>query len=73
GQDWYYGRGIAPDKHPLKGYINFQGCMHCESQKVKVIAAQWSVSYHSGDRYWDYEIVCEECGQYTQRSFAEND
>lgn len=73
GQKWYRGTGIPIEDHPLNGHIRFSGCKNCESDDVLVIAAQWSVSYHSGDQYWDYEIYCNNCGKYTQRSYAEND
>lgn len=73
GQTWYKGTGISFVDHPLKNHIWFNGCGNCESNNVKVLAAQWSVSYHSGDQYWDYEIFCEDCGKYTQRAYAEND
>ncbi|MBD3253910.1 MAG: hypothetical protein GF383_02405 [Candidatus Lokiarchaeota archaeon] len=73
GQIWYKGMGIPIENHPLKDYIWFKGCGNCESNEVKIIAAQWSVHPMSGDRYWDYEIFCENCGKYTQRAFAEND
>lgn len=73
GQEWYKRTGIPPEEHPLKGNIWFSGCENCESEKVKVIAAQWSVSFHSGDQYFDYELFCENCGKYTQRAFADND
>ncbi len=73
GQKWYKGTGVSPKGHPLKGHIRFSGCGNCESENVEVIAAQWSVSYASCDQYWDYEIFCEDCGKYTQRSYADND
>ena len=72
-QDWYFGSEIKPDEHPLRNHINFDHCSNCQSKNVKVIAAQWCVSYHSGNAYWDYEIIFEECGMYTQNSYAEND
>ena len=69
----YRGAGIRIDEHPLKSHCNMQGCGNCKSDNVLVIYAQWSVSVHSGDSYWDYEIICEDCGKYTSRSFSEND
>ncbi len=71
-QTWYAGTGIRPAEHPLEGYIGFSGCGSCGSGDVLVIAAQWCVSYASGDAYWDYEIACNACGKYTQRSYCEN-
>jgi len=76
GQDWYLGTGIAWKDHPLKNYIpEWAGtkCKNCNSKNTKIIAAQWSVAFHSGDIYWDCEIFCEDCGKYTQRAYAEND
>ena len=72
-QEWYAGTGIRPADHPLVGSISFSGCGSCGSNDVLVIAAQWCVSYASGDAYWDYEIACNACGKYTRRSFCEND
>jgi hypothetical protein len=75
--DWtereYYGSGISVENHPLKSHINFNGCGECESENVKVIYSRWCVSTASGDAYWDYEIICENCGKFTARSFNEND
>jgi hypothetical protein len=74
--DWdgqvFRGTGVAIEEHPLKANCNMHGCGNCESRQVKVIYAQWSVSVASGDAYWDYEVICEECGMYTSRSFSEN-
>ncbi|NHJ88047.1 MAG: hypothetical protein FK734_21460 [Asgard group archaeon] len=69
----HYGIGIAPYDHPLNGHIPMRGCGNCNSDNVLVIYAQWNVSTHSGDSYWDYEIYCNDCHKYTSRSFAEND
>ena len=75
--DWtwreYYGTGVSMENHPLKDHINFYGCGECESENVKVIYGSWSVSTASGDAYWDYEIICGDCGKFTARSFNEND
>jgi hypothetical protein len=74
GFEWYKGTGIVAAKHPLEGWILFStDCGACESEDTLIIAAQWSVNYHNGDRYWDYELACQSCGKFTQRSFAEND
>ena len=72
GQTWYKGTGVPPDQHPLKDHIWFGTCGRCGSESVLVLAAQWSVSFSSGDQYWDYEIVCVDCGAFTQRAYAEN-
>ena len=69
----YYGTGVQINEHPLKNHINFYGCGECESTNVKVIYGQWCVSTASGDAYWDYEIVCDDCGKFTARSYNEND
>jgi len=37
-----------------------------------VIAAQYNVHPMSGDLYYDYEMVCEACGQFTTASYCEN-
>jgi len=74
--DWdgqiFRGTGVPIEEHPLKGNCSMYGCGNCESENVKVIYAQWSVSVASGDAYWDYEVICEDCGKYTSRSFSEN-
>ena len=69
----YAGTGVSLDKHPLNDRIWMKGCGNCEGENVKVIYAHWCVSTASGDAYWDYEIICEDCGKYTSRSFNEND
>ena len=71
-QDWYKGSGIAAANHPLKDFIPFADCGNCDSTRVEVIAAQHSIHPHSGDEYWDYELHCSHCEQFTQRSFSEN-
>lgn len=75
--DWqwseYFGTGVAIEAHPLKDAIKMSGCGECESSDVKVIYGRWCVSTASGDVYWDYEIVCNDCGKFTARSFNEND
>jgi len=69
----HYGTGIHPNNHPLKGHIRFRNCENCSSDKVLVIYAHWCVSTHSGDAYWDYELICEDCQMFSQCSYAEND
>jgi hypothetical protein len=71
-QDWYLGTGIKPGDHPLAWRIPFDNCGQCQSANVLVIAAQFVVHPMSGDLYWDYEIVCADCGKFTTRSYAEN-
>ncbi|MBN1330321.1 MAG: hypothetical protein JXA54_12680 [Candidatus Heimdallarchaeota archaeon] len=69
----YYGTGVDPKEHPLRGYIRFNKCENCSSDNVNVIYARWCVSTHSGNSYWDYELICEDCNFFSQCSFAEND
>ncbi|MBI1881695.1 MAG: hypothetical protein HYR94_26250 [Chloroflexi bacterium] len=73
GFKWYKGTGLAPQAHPLAGYIPFKECAACGSSQVVVIAAQWNVHVMNGDEYWDYELACQICHKFTQRSFADND
>jgi hypothetical protein len=72
GQMWYKGTGIDPAQHPLANQIPFGNCGLCKSDKVLVVATQFNVHPSSGDRYWDAEVRCEECGTFTARSYAEN-
>ncbi len=69
----YYGSGVDISNHPLKDRCNMHGCAECKSENVKVIYGKWCVSTHSGDAYYDYEIICEDCGRFTARSYNEND
>jgi len=69
----YYGSGVDISNHPLKDRCNMHGCAECKSENVKVIYGKWCVSTASGDAYFDYEIVCEEWGKFTARSYNEND
>ena len=69
----FRGTGVRIDDHPCKNRLHMRGCGECSSNNVMVIYAQWSVSPHSGDSYWDYEVVCDDCGKFTARSFNEND
>ena len=73
--DWdakiFRGTGVPLKDHPMKGSCNMHGCGNCDSDNVKVIYGQWSVSVANGDAYWDYEVVCEECGMFTSRSFSD--
>ncbi|MBN2228469.1 MAG: hypothetical protein JW779_02675 [Candidatus Thorarchaeota archaeon] len=68
----FTGTGVLIHAHPLNKRIAMRGCGNCESMNVLVIYAQWSVSTASGDAYWDYEILCNDCQKYTSRSFSEN-
>ncbi|MBN2227951.1 MAG: hypothetical protein JW779_00035 [Candidatus Thorarchaeota archaeon] len=69
----YIGSGVEIAGHPLKDRCNMRGCAACESENVRVIYGKWCVSAHSGDAYYDYEIVCLDCGKFTARSYNEND
>ncbi|TXT54662.1 MAG: hypothetical protein BAJATHORv1_60159 [Candidatus Thorarchaeota archaeon] len=69
----FRGSGVPLEEHPCKDRLHMHGCKNCGSDNVLVIYAQWSVSTHSGDSYWDYEIICNECRMFTARSFNEND
>ncbi len=71
GQTWYKGTGVAWENHPLKGHFPKYPCGNCGNKDVKIIAAQWSVSYASGDAYWDVEIACEQCGKYTKYAYTD--
>lgn len=73
GFEWYKGTGVAPGDHPLASCIPFKACEACGSDRVLVIAAQWNVHWMKGDEYWDYELECQMCKKFTQRSFADND
>lgn len=66
------GTGISPEEHPMKDRINFHPCANCKSENIKIIYAHWCVSPNSGDSYWDYEALCENCGKYISVSFSEN-
>ncbi len=76
GERWYLGTGIDPKYHPLMGAIGISGCGNCNSNKVKVIAAFSSMDQFEDSAiiadYWHYEIVCEDCGKYTQYSSSED-
>lgn len=68
----FFGTGVSSNKHPLKNKIRFRDCGNCNSVNVLLIYTKWSVHPMSGDVYWDYEVVCNDCGMFTARSFAEN-
>ncbi|MBN1411342.1 MAG: hypothetical protein JW969_10905 [Spirochaetales bacterium] len=79
-QQWYHGTGVSPKDHPgnellrvLKSHLPGSRCGYCESDDVLVIALQGCVHPMSGDAYYDYEIVCKQCGKFTSYSYAEND
>jgi hypothetical protein len=69
----FSGTGIPIADHPLKDSAHIRGCGNCEGDNVLVIYGQWSVSTASGDVYWDHEVICNDCGMFTARSFSDND
>ena len=78
-QEWYHGAGISPKEHPGKNVIRpleygllSAKCLYCESQNILVIALQGCVSMHSGDAYYDFEIICQDCKSFSAFSYAEN-
>lgn len=78
-QDWFVGSGLPPAQHPGKNELRVLGehlpltvCGKCRSKNVRVIALQGCVAGHSGDAYYDYEIICKECNHFTAFSYAEN-
>jgi hypothetical protein len=79
GQDWFIGKGLRPYQHPGKNELRVLGehlplttCGCCSGKNVFVIALQGCVAGHSGDAYYDYEIYCCDCKNYTAFSYAEN-
>ena len=70
----YGGCGIAPNKHPLYQDLRMEYaiCDACESKDVLVTYSKRQIHLNSGDLYYDYEIKCQDCEQYTQLSFSEN-
>ena len=78
-QDWYQGTGVSPKEHPGKNLIRpleygllSAKCLYCESLNILVIALQGCVSMHSGDAYYDFEIICQDCKSFSAFSYAEN-
>jgi Leucine-rich repeat (LRR) protein len=74
GDNEYSGSGVVPSEHPLNGRIRFsEKCAKCNSENILITYATFSVHTHSGDAYWDYEYVCQNCNSKHQSSYAEND
>lgn len=78
-RDWYHGTGLPPLEHPGMGYLRVLArdlpktlCGYCKSKNVLVITLQGCVHPMSGDAYYDYEVVCEDCGGFTAFAYAEN-
>ncbi len=78
-QEWYHGTGLPPLEHPGMDYLRVLErdlpktvCGYCKSKKVLVIALQGCVHPMSGDAYYDYEVVCKDCGGFTCFAYAEN-
>lgn len=79
GQQWFCGTGVPPAEHPMRGEmraleigLDHADCLYCGSKDVRVIALQGCVSMHSGDAYYDYELLCNQCGKFSAVSYAEN-
>lgn len=74
GQTWFHGTGVPLGDHPDRGLLHADQvtCGQCKSSEVLIIAEQSSISYHSGDLYYDCEFVCQACGTFTSLSYAEN-
>lgn len=71
----YAGSGISLQEHPLKEDLNMEKrtCVACRSKNIKVIYAQRSIHPMNGDEYYDFEVVCGNCGIFSIFSFADND
>jgi hypothetical protein len=66
----YHGTGVRPDAHPTKAqalahHLRTTRCGMCNSPKVLVITLTWSMTYFSGTFYYNYEVVCQDCGSFT--------
>ncbi len=79
GQHWYHGTGLPPKEHPgmdmlrvLERDLPLSKCGYCNGTNVLVIALQGCVHPMSGDAYYDYEVVCTDCGGFTTYAYAEN-
>jgi hypothetical protein len=72
-QEWHLGTGLPLAEHPAwDSDYRIDCCQGCQSKEVLMIAHQWCVSHHSGDEYYDYELLCQKCGTFTAVSFSEN-
>ncbi|MCP4439013.1 MAG: hypothetical protein GY810_08735 [Aureispira sp.] len=71
----YSGSGIVPSQHPLNKDLglSYASCHNCDSKNIMVIYTKRCVHPFSGDEYYDYEILCQDCHKFTQVSHADND
>ena len=71
GQTWYLAAGVAAETRPV--FVDGPtACGRCQSPEVRVVAFQSCVHPHSGDLYWDSEVVCLACGAHTAESYSEH-
>jgi hypothetical protein len=68
----YRGTGIPRAEHPLRWRMAMEGCLHCGSEDVLVIYADWGVQPHSGDAAWSYEVKCRQCGYYSSWGYDDS-
>lgn len=69
----YVGTGVSADSHPLKDKISFiKNCPNCNSEHIHITYAKHQVHIHSGDEYYQYEGVCQSCGEPIKDSYSEN-
>lgn len=52
--------------------IPSMNCLKCGSQDVGIVYKQGCISPMSGDAYYDVELRCAACGEYSVYSYAEN-
>ncbi len=72
----YHGTGVRPDTHPTKAralgdHLRATRCGQCDSPQVLVITLTWSMTYYSGTFYYNYEVVCQDCGTFTAFTYEE--
>jgi hypothetical protein len=72
----YHGTGVRPDVHPtraqaLAAHLQTTCCGQCDSPQVLVITLTWSMTYYSGSFYYNYEVVCQDCGNFTAFTYDE--
>lgn len=68
----YRGTGIPRAEHPLRWRMAMDACLHCGSEDVLVIYADWGVQPHSGDAAWSYEVQCRQCGTYSSWGYDDS-
>ena len=67
----YRGTGIPRAEHPLRWRMAMDACLHCGSEEVLVIYADWGVQPHSGDAHWNYTVKCSACGYYSSWGYSD--